>query len=287
MHVQIGASKAVVPNVQLDILRYLHMKGTSNSSDLAGRLYWDQVWRRTPGHSVGRYGYFDRELAREFRRLVRPGISVCEVGCADSRWIPFLIRQGAQVAGLDYSDVGIRRLKTQLASSGLSAELVLGDMFQQTALGYGRFDLVFSVGLVEHFRDGISAVGALARLLRPSGVLLTIIPNMVGLWGSVQKHLDRSIYDLHVPYTPDRLDDLHRSAGLEVLDAARFFGGFGPLVMNAPGLAETYPRLHRLAVAVMWPVQQAVAWPAGLLFGRRSESELLSSHVFGVYRRSH
>jgi hypothetical protein len=139
---------------------------------------------------------------------------------------------------------------------------------------------------VEHFVDGISAVRALAQFLKPGGLMLTVIPNLIGLWGKVQRRLDRSVYDLHVLYTPSSLDELHRRAELDVVESARFFGGFGPLVMNAPVLAQGYPRLHRVAVGAMWAIQQGIAWPTGLLLGRRSESELLSSHLLGIYRRT-
>jgi SAM-dependent methyltransferase len=188
---------------------------------------------------------------------------------------------------LDYSDIGIRRLQNQLDARGLTAELVVGDLFEPTSLGRGRFDVVFSLGLVEHFRDGVAAVTALNQLLKPSGTLLTAIPNMVGLWGRIQKQLDRAVYDLHMLYAPKQLDELHRRADLEVVSSARFFGGFGPLVMNAPTLSKRHPRFHRSVLGGLWIVQQGIAWPSGLLLGKWSESEMLSSHVLGVYRRSH
>ena len=55
--------------------------------------------------------------------------------------------------------------------------------------------------------------------------------------------------------------------------------------MNAPKVADASPRLHTAAVAGVWMVQQSIAWPAGVLLGRHSESRLLSSHILGLYRR--
>jgi SAM-dependent methyltransferase len=257
----------------------------SNPSDLAGRPYWDEVWRRTGDRSVGRFAYSHHVFARELLAAVPPGASVCEVGCADSAWVPFLVDQGYRVSGLDYSERGINRLRESLRQKGLKAELFLGDLFDSSSMPRGCHDLVFSLGLVEHFREGGKVVRALADLLRPGGTLLTVVPNLSGSWGAIQKRLDRAVYDVHLCYVPSALDDLHRQADLEILKPARYFGGFGPLVMNAPRFADAYPRLHRTTVAALWSLQQAIAWPAGAILGPHSESALLSAHILGLYRR--
>jgi SAM-dependent methyltransferase len=163
--------------------------------------------------------------------------------------------------------------------------LFLGDLFDPSIVPRARYDFVFSLGLVEHFADGTAAVRALADLLKPGGTLLTIVPNLTGTWGFIQKRLDRAVYDVHIRHTPATLDELHREAGMDTVEPARYFGGFGPLVMNAPRFADAYPRLHRAVMGGVWMAQQAVAWPAGVLLGRRSESRLLSSHILGLYRR--
>lgn len=256
-----------------------------SSSDLAGRPYWDAVWRRSGGRPVGRFAYSHHSFARVFLAYARPGTSVCEVGCADSVWVPFLIEHGYRVSGIDYSERGIDRLRQTLHEKGLHAELVLGDLFDPALMPRAQYDFVFSLGLVEHFSDGVGVVRALADLLKPGGTLLTVVPNLSGTWGAIQKRLDRSVYDVHLRYTPATLDDLHRESGMDTVEPARYFGGFGPLVMNAPKVADAYPRLHHIAVAGVWMAQQAIAWPAGVVLGRHSESRLISSHILGLYRR--
>ena len=259
---------------------------SSTSSDLAGRGYWDRVWRRSGRHPVGRLTYFHRSLARVFSEYVRPGMSVCEVGCADSVWVPHLIAQGADVTGIDYSETGIDRLRDALRRQDMRASLITGDMFDAEAMPRGSCDVVFSLGLVEHFTDGAAAARAVAALLKPGGVMITVVPNLIGVWGAIQKRLDRAVFDVHVLYDPAGLDALHERAGLQPIERARYFGGFGPLVMNAPRVADRAPRLHNAVLAAVWAAQQAVAWPLGLALGRGAESRALSSHIIGVYRRS-
>jgi SAM-dependent methyltransferase len=259
----------------------------SASSDLAGKGYWDKVWQRSgPRFPVGRFTYFHRSLSRVFARYVRAGTTVCEVGCADSVWVPYLIDQGANVAGLDYSETGVDRLREALARQGMTAALVIGDVFNPESMPQASFDVVFSLGLVEHFTDGVSAVRAVGGLVKPGGVLITVIPNLVGTWGAIQQRLDRSVFDVHLLYDPAGLDQLHARAGYRPVEPARYFGGFGPLVMNAPALEQKFPRSHKAVLSGVWLVQQALAWPLGLLFGRGAESRALSSHIIGVYQRS-
>ena len=118
------------------------------------------------------------------------GSSVCEAGCANSVWVPFLVEHGANVSGIDYSALGIERLQRVLTHRGLHAELILGDLFDSEAMPRGRYDFLFSLGLVEHFTDGIGVVRALADLLKPGGTLLTVVPNLLGVWGAIQKRLN-------------------------------------------------------------------------------------------------
>ena len=81
-------------------------------------------------------------------------------------------------------------------------------------------------------------LAALAKLLKPGGVIFTNIPNMRGVPGLVQKKMNRAIYDIHVPLTPSEMRDAHEKAGLNILACDYFlFNNFG--VLN---LGECQPR---------------------------------------------
>jgi SAM-dependent methyltransferase len=55
---------------------------------------------------------------------------------------------------------------------------VLGDVisFSLDPANVGRFDLVYSIGLVEHFPDKSDVVGAHVRLARKGGIVLVYVP---------------------------------------------------------------------------------------------------------------
>jgi SAM-dependent methyltransferase len=262
------------------------MTGSRDSPDLAGRAYWDGIWRRTGHGGAARFSFFHHAFRRVLDRYVGPGTTACEVGCADSIWIPYLICRGAEITGLDYSEAGMRRLRESLSARGLSATLLGGDLLGDNPFGGRQFDVVYSLGLVEHFDRESRVVAALARALRPGGILITVVPNLAGTWGALQRRLDRHVFDLHVVYLPADLDRIHAEAGLDAVAPAEYFGVFGPLIMHRPSLAERHPQLNRGLMAVLWGGQQLVAWSASLALGRMADSRWLSSHVVGVYRRA-
>lgn len=255
------------------------------SRDLAGAAYWDGIWRRTTPRALGRLSHFHGALAHVLDRFVRPGDRVCEVGCADSMWVPHLVRRGADTWGLDYSEPGLARLRARLAAQRLHATLIAADLLADDPFEGATFDMMFSLGLIEHFREPAVALGAMVRALRPGGLLMTMIPNLVGLWGTLQRRLDRSVFDLHVPHDVADLDAMHTALGLETVEAARYFGLFGVLLLHRPSFAERHPRVNHVAVAAQWVAQQSISWPLQVTLGDRANTRALSSHIVGVYRR--
>ena len=255
--------------------------------DLAGQEYWDGIWRRSGRRSLGRFSYFHYAFSNLLARYVRRGASVCEVGCADSVWVPHLIRMGARVTGLDYSEQGLARLSTRLAADRLDATLLAADLLGPSPFGGAAFDVVFSLGLVEHFDEPARALQAMRDTLAPGGVMITMVPNLVGAWGPLQARLDREVFERHVPYDTGALDAMHRRSGLVPIEPARYLGVFGLTILHRPSLAERFPRVNRACAAAQWIATQTVSWPAAMLLGRGAESRLFSSHVVGVYGRDH
>ena len=74
-----------------------------------------------------------------------------EVGCAPAKWLIFYAEHfGARVSGIEYSDKGARMSRDNLAAAGVEGEIDEGDFFAATPRPY---DLVASIGFIEHFDD--------------------------------------------------------------------------------------------------------------------------------------
>lgn len=255
--------------------------------DRAGAAYWESFWQRRGATKLGaRASYFHHRLVAWLASFIRPGARVLEAGCGGSVWLPALAERGADCWGVDRSRSGLAMLERTLASRGVSAQLIEGDLLGDIALPSGTFDLVYSVGLVEHFSPPDPLLSRLGGSLAPAGVLVTLVPNFGGLWGRLQARVDRAVYDTHVIYTPDSLDECHVRAGLVTIERAAFFGGFMPLVVNAGSAMARVPRpLAGATTAAVWAAQQAVAWTTHAL-ALRGDSAALSGYIAGAYSPS-
>lgn len=253
-------------------------------ADRAGADYWDVFWRRRRTTGVAtRASYFHRRVIALLSGHAARGTSVLEVGCGGSVWLPALAARGARCWGIDRSAEGLALLEHTLTRRRVEATLVAGDLFDPAALPARYFDVVYSVGLVEHFSPPGTLLQRLGELVSPDGVLVTLVPNFTGRWGRWQRRLDPEVYDTHVIYTPSGLDGVHCDAGLAVAEPARFFGGFAPLVVN-PGraLAGLPPAAGLALTATVWVAQQAVAWASSGLAAADGPGR--SGYIAGVYR---
>ena len=240
--------------------------------DKAGTSYWDANWSRAAIPSL--FDRADRSLnnyvniafAELFERWVasRPGagLSMIEIGCANSIWPVFFHRRfHARVAGLDYSRPGCEMSRHILAANDVPGDVYCADMFDPPADIRGQFDLAISFGVVEHFQDTASALRACSLLLKPGGTLISVIPNLTGLVGTLQALVDRAVYDVHVPLGREPLAAAHVSAGLVVEDC-RYFLPISLGVINSGKFSSSrwnMPTRRLLSVIskAVWTVERA------------------------------
>ncbi len=198
-----------------------------SSKNLTDETYWSSLWqndmalpkpvdpsdKRPDNTVVLAWDKFFREALKD----VGSGASFLEIGCAQSRWLPYFDRElGLKVAGLDYSEVGCVKARQMLEAAGVKGEVHHADMFNAPAELQGRFDVVASFGVVEHFKDTSECLEVCASFVKPGGILLTTIPNMRGSVGWLQRFLDKQTYGIHVPLGPKDLKVAHEAAALDL-----------------------------------------------------------------------
>lgn len=74
-------------------------------------------------------------------------------------------------------------------------QIIEGDLFSYEP--EPSFDLVLSLGLIEHFKDMNDIIGRHLKFLKPGGTLFIAIPNFKSINGWVQKQFDKENYDKH------------------------------------------------------------------------------------------
>lgn len=201
--------------------------------DKAGKDYWNDSWASSDipdavnpadmrlGNYVNRR--FHQLFLQLFDKSETSSMRLLEIGCAKSAWLPYFAKEfGFKVCGLDYSPIGCQMATKVLQSNGVEAEVVCADFFAPPESMLGAYDVVVSFGVVEHFDDTAACLRAVSAFLKPGGMLITNIPNMVGWIGAIQKAVNKPVYDIHQLINPHRLREAHELAGLTVLDCGYF-----------------------------------------------------------------
>ena len=123
----------------------------------------------------------------------RPGLRVLDAGCGRGEVLLACAREGASVAGVDYSEAAIEIARETLAEVQ-GAELVQGRV-EELPWPDASFDRVLFADVVEHLdpAEAEAALRELRRVLRPGGMLLVhTSPNRLFLdvtWPAVRPFL--------------------------------------------------------------------------------------------------
>jgi len=229
--------------------------------------YWDLLWgkREIPQAIDPFKGGLSNYIARQYHAFFEPWLrgrydqSILEIGCAGSPWLPYFSRQfGLKVTGLDRSVLGCKQAKEVLSRSGVKGQIVNADLFSPPSEILEIFDIVISFGVVEHFVETEKCLYACSRFLRSGGLMITVIPNLAGWMGRIQKHLDRKIYDVHVPMDREDLRVAHEMAGLDV-SSCDYFLLLSLGILNFTKFSRERPHLWPLAWRIR-AILDRVAW---------------------------
>lgn len=205
--------------------------------DKAGKKYWDNNWKQNNELSecinprnTKYYNYPNIKLHEYFKRCIADyrqknniadnnQIKLLEVGCANSQWLTYFKKEyNIQICGLDYSEVGCELIKKVLEREGVNGVIYCENLFSHPTELLESFDIVLTIGVIEHFENPSECINALKRFLKPNGILITEIPNLLGIFGVIQKMIDISCYNKHVAMNREQLISEHEKAQLSVKD---------------------------------------------------------------------
>lgn len=232
-------------------------KKMASPNEKVGTDYWRSThlqprWRLPSRLNVG----VDNAL-RLLDSYVKPGMRVLEIGCAPGKHVAYLAKvQRAKVCGLDYSEPGIGYCRELFRRLRLDAEFHCEDLFQST-FPEQSFDVVYSLGVIEHFQNPTPAIERHLAMAKPGGVVLITVPNYGGLYGRIQRYFAPENLGIHNLDIMNR-DELLRTVPAEMVgDAKASRGGrlspwiinfekkwpapvarFVSLVLNAAGLVQ-------------------------------------------------
>ena len=209
--------------------------------DKAGKSYWDGFWEDrdlSPGidpRHQGLSNHVNRRFHEYFlqvfsKRKIR-GKRLLEIGCARSLWLPYFAKEfGFEVCGIDYSEIGCNQARQLLLTERVTGDIVFGDFFSPPECMIEAFDVVISFGVAEHFPDTSGCLRAFSQFLKPGGLLLTNVPNLIGLNGFIQRIVNRPVFDVHVLLDKEALVHAHEVNPLNMISCDYFlFANLGVL----------------------------------------------------------
>ncbi len=231
----------------------------------------------------------DRRVLELFERYgnLSTGSRVLEVGCGCSPWLPCLARQkGCSAVGIDIERFAAELARANLAGAGARGEILCRDAFDlgQNQDLLEKFDLVYSMGVIEHYDDAVERLAVLAKYLQEGGRILTMVPNLQGVNWLLQRLASLERLEMHVIYDRERLSRVHERAGFETIAAGYvgFYDGYLTAVTESTGKLRR--RIHRW---LCWG--SSMFCEAWLRAGRgraAPELPLIAPHVFYVGRRA-
>jgi SAM-dependent methyltransferase len=173
---------------------------------------WTEFFRQTLGrrsmleYAVDHWQYHLPLYAKIRQYLARAGgLRVLDIGCGLGITATYLQECGLQVTGIDYRPDLIEQARQFARSLGSGVRLEAGDAFRLHGY-FGQFDLVFSVGVLEHFDRAIT-VSLLESQSRCAPLVLLNIPSC-----HLDAHSDERFYTIRQMYK------LMCDAGLEPFD---------------------------------------------------------------------
>lgn len=211
------------------------------ANSLTDESYWTTLWDGQQ-HKVRhlRWAYVaNRQLAKLFQRALtavgKPaststGGEVCnpttfakpklvELGCADSLWLPYLAQNyEGDCYGVDFSELGCQLAQRNLALAGVEGTIVCEDMFAFIKTHKKEFDFVYSMGLIEHFTEPQAILAEMRTLLKPMGTMLTVMPNLRGMYTPIARVASPKLLATHQVITPPELNTALRNVGFHVTE---------------------------------------------------------------------
>ncbi|MCP4633359.1 MAG: class I SAM-dependent methyltransferase, partial [candidate division Zixibacteria bacterium] len=104
---------------------------------------------------------------------------------------------GYKITGMDYSEIGCAKMKENFRLLGINGEVIQQDLFDNNPTSKKQFDIVYSLGFVEHFSNTTEVVLKHLEFLKPEGLLIIGFPNFRGINGWILERFDTELLAKH------------------------------------------------------------------------------------------
>lgn len=252
---------------------------------LTERQHWNDYWSNldlpVEIKKSGENFLLNEELKVFDKYLPKKKISALEIGGAPGQYLTYMYKQfGYSVSCLDYSDVGCEKTVENFKLLNIPVKVYQKDLFDEN-LKMPQFDLVFSMGLIEHFEDVAGVIEKHLNLLKPGGILLFGLPNLRGINHLFLRWLAPNMLKQHNLKTMDirTWNSFEEKFNLKTIYKS-YVGGFEPMTFMVREKKSFFNNLLFLKARVLTKLFHKNF--KGL---RRINSRCFSGYILGIYQK--
>lgn len=181
------------------------------------KTFYDSVYRKGEKSHYTKILFNTNELPEEESKVLSAidwnGKSVLDVGCGTGLLASLIAAKGAtRVIGIDFSAEAIKEAQEEHIAENLEYKQI--DVFTHQ----DKYDVIVSLGTLEHMDAPLEALKKFAELLNPHGTILISSPNWTNPRGYILQTL-RILFD-----APITLADLHYITPIEMQSWAKTLG---------------------------------------------------------------
>ncbi len=252
----------------------------SESKKLTEEKTWSDVWE---SHSLPQvfktdYNPYYVEVMDKFFHKYLPednNFEFLELGCAPGRWMHYFHDEfGYKVSGIDYSKIGVEATRENMRLLNTPANVFEGDVlnFQSGK----KYDMVFSIGLIEHFDPPKEIIQKHFDLLNERGYLIIGVPNLSSpFYRFLQFLINKELLKEHVIITKKDFEKI-KTAGFETI-YCNYFGVFNLFLL---GIAKHKIRLHKTVNFFQTVVDKFLR-----KLNIQRESKIFSPYIFLILKK--
>lgn len=201
------------------------------AKNLTDKEFWENYWENLILPSQVNINHsFDRCVSKELEAITRnQSGEIFEIGCAPGKWIGFLAQKNGLIpCGIEYTKGGLASTFKNFELMQIKPGVIFSEDFFKVK-PFRKFDVVMSLGFIEHFENIDEVVNLHLSWLKDGGMLILGVPNFTGINRAIQRVLDESLLDKHNLKIMNL--DFFKNLGerLEIkLNSEKYLGSFEP-----------------------------------------------------------
>jgi 2-polyprenyl-3-methyl-5-hydroxy-6-metoxy-1,4-benzoquinol methylase len=212
---------------------------------------------------------------------VDPSLSILEIGGAPGEYLVYMSKKfGYSVNSMDYSSIGNKKTRETFEINRIPITIFEKDLFSSNE-GLPLFDIVYSLGFIEHFDNPKSIIAKHLEVLKPGGIILIGVPNLSGIYHVFLKHLSPSHDKTHNLRIMDIRcwDQFEKDFNLTRIFQS-YVGGFEPMIMKKLDKKSFFNNILYFFIKILM-----VLFSFRMRFLRRFNSKYWSGYLIGIYTK--